>query len=108
MTREHGVFGYVVVFDVNSADSFKQASKTVASIFSRFKFSRVSKQQPPVSVVLVGNKIDLGQRAVTFEHVAEVMAEYIAEPFPTRAAVQVSALPRGAQIEADAILVPQR
>ena len=43
-----------------------------------------------------------------FGTVNEVMAEYIAEPFPARAAVQVSALPRGAQIEADAILVPQR
>lgn len=47
---------------------------------------------------------DLGN----FGAVNEVMAEYIAEPFPARAAVQVSALPRGAQIEADAILVPQR
>jgi reactive intermediate/imine deaminase len=43
-----------------------------------------------------------------FGAVNEVMAEYIDEPFPARAAVQVSALPRGAQIEADAILVPQR
>ena len=43
-----------------------------------------------------------------FATVNEVMAEYIDEPFPARAAVQVSALPRGAQIEADAILVPQR
>jgi reactive intermediate/imine deaminase len=40
--------------------------------------------------------------------VNEVMAEYISEPFPARAAVQVSALPRGARIEADAILVPPR
>ena len=41
-----------------------------------------------------------------FAIVNEVMAEYISEPFPARAAVQVSALPRGAQVEADAILVP--
>lgn len=41
-----------------------------------------------------------------FAVVNEVMAEYISEPFPARAAVQVSALPRGAQVEADAILVP--
>ena len=47
---------------------------------------------------------DLGD----FAAVNEVMAEYIAEPYPARAAVQVSALPRGAQVEADAILVPQR
>ena len=43
-----------------------------------------------------------------FAIVNEVMAEYISEPFPARAAVQVSALPRGAQVEADAILVPPR
>jgi reactive intermediate/imine deaminase len=43
-----------------------------------------------------------------FAMVNEVMAEFISEPYPARAAVQVSALPRGAQVEADAILVPQR
>lgn len=39
-----------------------------------------------------------------FAAVNEVMAEYFAEPYPARAAVQVSALPRGVDVEADAIL----
>lgn len=43
-----------------------------------------------------------------FATVNEVMAEYISEPYPARAAVQVAALPLGARVEADAILVPQR
>jgi reactive intermediate/imine deaminase len=44
--------------------------------------------------------VDLGQ----FATVNEVMSQYFAEPYPARAAVQVSALPRGAQIEIDGIM----
>jgi enamine deaminase RidA (YjgF/YER057c/UK114 family) len=33
------------------------------------------------------------------------MAQYMAQPYPARAAVGVAALPRGALVEADAILV---
>jgi len=40
-----------------------------------------------------------------FAAVNEVMAEYIKEPYPARAAVGVAALPRGARVEVDAILV---
>ena len=40
-----------------------------------------------------------------FATVNEIMAQYMNEPFPARAAVEVSALPKGAQIEIDAILV---
>ncbi len=40
-----------------------------------------------------------------FTAVNEVMAEYIPEPYPARAAVGVAALPRGARVEVDAILV---
>ena len=39
-----------------------------------------------------------------FAKLNEVMAEFVAEPYPARAAVQVSALPKGVQIEIDAIL----
>ncbi len=39
-----------------------------------------------------------------FAALNEVMAQYVNEPFPARAAVQVSALPKGVQIEIDAIL----
>jgi enamine deaminase RidA (YjgF/YER057c/UK114 family) len=37
--------------------------------------------------------------------VNEVMAGYFKEPYPARAAVGVAALPRGAIVEMDAVLV---
>ena len=40
-----------------------------------------------------------------FATVNEVMATYFPEPYPARAAIEVSALPKGAQIEIDAIMV---
>jgi reactive intermediate/imine deaminase len=43
---------------------------------------------------------DLGH----FAAVNEIMAEYLQAPYPARAAVQVAALPRGAAVEADAII----
>ncbi len=45
--------------------------------------------------------IDLGQFAL----VNQVMAEYFQEPYPARAAVGVAALPRGAQVEMDGVMV---
>ena len=44
---------------------------------------------------------DLGN----FAKVNETMAQYFSEPFPARAAVGVAALPRGALVEADAVMV---
>lgn len=44
---------------------------------------------------------DLGD----FAAVNAVMAEYFTPPYPARSTVQVSALPRGAQVEVDAVLV---
>ena len=42
---------------------------------------------------------DLGD----FERVNEIMAERLTEPYPARTLVEVSALPKGAMIEIDAI-----
>lgn len=39
-----------------------------------------------------------------FARVNEIMAQYMREPFPARAAVGVAGLPRGALVEVDAIL----
>jgi len=39
-----------------------------------------------------------------FAKVNEVMAQYVAEPHPARAAVGVSQLPRGAHVEIEAVL----
>jgi reactive intermediate/imine deaminase len=44
---------------------------------------------------------DLGN----FQTVNKVMAEYFAQPYPARAAIGVAALPRGAVVEVDAVLV---
>ena len=43
---------------------------------------------------------DLGD----FAQVNAVMADYFTAPYPARSTIQVSALPRGAQVEVDAIL----
>jgi reactive intermediate/imine deaminase len=43
---------------------------------------------------------DLGH----FPLVNQVMAEYFEQPYPARAAVGVAALPKGAQVEMDAIM----
>ena len=40
-----------------------------------------------------------------FPVVNEVMARYFAEPYPARAAIGVAALPKGAEVEMDAVLV---
>ncbi len=42
---------------------------------------------------------------VNFPVVNQVMAEFFAEPYPARAAIGVASLPRGAQVEVDAIMV---
>ena len=44
---------------------------------------------------------DLGN----FPTVNEIMAEYFTEPYPARAAIGVAALPKGAGVEMDAVLV---
>lgn len=40
-----------------------------------------------------------------FPLVNEVMAEFVKEPYPARAAIGVASLPKGAAVEMDAILV---
>ena len=44
---------------------------------------------------------DLGN----FAAVNAVMAEYCSEPYPARSTIGVAALPRGAQVEIDAVLI---
>ena len=39
-----------------------------------------------------------------FPLVNEIMAEYFSEPYPARAAVGVASLPKGAEVEMDAIM----
>ncbi|MEY4684182.1 MAG: hypothetical protein RLZ25_641 [Pseudomonadota bacterium] len=44
---------------------------------------------------------DLGH----FAKVNEIMSTYFSQPYPARAAIGVAALPRGAEVEMDAVLV---
>lgn len=44
---------------------------------------------------------DLGN----FPTVNEIMADYFSEPYPARAAIGVAALPKGAGVEMDAVMV---
>ena len=45
--------------------------------------------------------VDLGN----FAKVNEIMATYLSEPYPARAAIGVASLPRGAQVEIDGVMV---
>ncbi|RLA14612.1 MAG: RidA family protein [Gammaproteobacteria bacterium] len=40
-----------------------------------------------------------------FPTVNEIMARYFSEPYPARAAIEVSALPKAVEVEMDAVLV---
>ena len=40
-----------------------------------------------------------------FPLINQIMADRLSEPYPARAAMQVSALPKGVDVEADAVLV---
>jgi reactive intermediate/imine deaminase len=56
----------------------------------------------------LGDIIKLNVFLVDLAHfpvVNEVMAQYFQEPFPARAAVGVAALPKGAEVEMDAVMV---
>lgn len=56
----------------------------------------------------LGDAVKLNVYLVDLAHFAtvnEVMSQYFSEPFPARATIGVASLPRGALIEADAVLV---
>jgi reactive intermediate/imine deaminase len=40
-----------------------------------------------------------------FAKVNEIMSQYVPQPYPARAAIGVASLPKGARVEADAVLV---
>jgi len=42
---------------------------------------------------------------VNFPIVNQVMADYFSEPYPARAAIGVAALPKGAEVEIDAVMI---
>ncbi|PHS72391.1 MAG: reactive intermediate/imine deaminase [Cycloclasticus sp.] len=40
-----------------------------------------------------------------FPHINEIMATYFSQPYPARAAIGVSALPKGCSVEMDAVMI---
>ncbi|MEZ5490005.1 MAG: RidA family protein [Gammaproteobacteria bacterium] len=40
-----------------------------------------------------------------FPRVNDIMASYFSEPYPARATIEVSALPKGSQVEVDAVVM---
>ena len=76
----------------------------------RLQAHQVFKNLSAVSVAAGGSLNDALKLTVyvtdlaNFATLNEVMSEHISQPFPARAAVQVSALPKGAQVEIDAVL----
>ncbi len=78
------------------ADQIRQVFKNLAAV-ARAAGADLSRDAVKITVYLV----DLSH----FARVNEVMSEMFAEPFPARAAVEVAGLPKGARVEADAVLV---
>ena len=85
--------------------SYSQAARVGSWVF-------VSGQIPldPQTMTLVEGGVEASIRRdladlADFPLVNQVMAELFAEPYPARAAVGVAALPLGARLEMDAILV---
>lgn len=77
----------------------------------RAEIRQVFKNLGAVAAAAGGSLADIAKLTVfltdlaDFPSVNEVMAEYFQEPYPARAAVGVAALPKGARVEMDAILV---
>jgi reactive intermediate/imine deaminase len=78
---------------------------------TRAEISRVFDNLAAVAAAAGGSLADAVKLTVyltdlkNFALVNEVMAEYFAAPYPARAAIGVAALPRGAAVEVDAVLV---
>ncbi|KAL1530523.1 hypothetical protein AB1Y20_001424 [Prymnesium parvum] len=77
INRAHGVSGFLVAFDVNRSESFEQAKAIISQIMERMGIAKGVKRQPPLAVVLVGNKVDIGRREITYEDSVRLMAEYV-------------------------------
>lgn len=72
---------------------------------------RVFRNLRAVALAAEGNLGDIAKLNIFltdlahFTRVNEIMAEYFVAPYPARAAVGVASLPRGALVEADAVMV---
>ena len=72
---------------------------------------QVFKNLAAVAAAAGGSRADVGKLNVFLTDLAhitrvnEIMVGYFSQPYPARAAVGVAALPRGAMVEADAVMV---
>jgi hypothetical protein len=60
-----------------------------------------------INAVFRSVRLHFGDHAMAAECAEEVMADFFTEPYPARAAVGLSELPKGALVEADAVMVLQ-
>ena len=78
---------------------------------ARAQIARVFDNLAAVAAASGGSLADVAKLNVyltdlgNFALVNEIMAQYFSEPYPARAAIGVSALPRDAEVEMDAVLV---
>jgi reactive intermediate/imine deaminase len=78
---------------------------------SRVQITRVFDNLAAVAKAAGGSLQDVAKLNVfltdltNFPQVNEIMAQYFKQPYPARAAIGVAALPRGAQVEMDAVMV---
>lgn len=76
----------------------------------RTQITRVFDNLTAVAIATGGSLSDISKLNIFltdlshFPLVNEIMAEYFSEPYPARAAVGVASLPKGAQVEMDAIM----
>jgi reactive intermediate/imine deaminase len=74
------------------------------------EITRVLENLKAIAVAAGGSLADVVKLSVfltdlgCFAQVNQIMARYFSEPYPARAAVGVSALPRGARVEMECIL----
>lgn len=87
------------------------ATMELVSSDMRAEISQVFDNLQAVAVAAGGGLADIVKLNVfltdlaNFPLVNEIMARYFSEPYPARAAIGVAALPKGAAVEMDAIMV---
>ena len=86
------------------------ASGDICSADINDQIHQVFKNMTAVAVAAGGTLADAVKVTVyltdlgNFAAVNDIMAEFFPQPFPARAALEISALPKGSLVEADAIL----
>jgi len=87
------------------------ASMEVVGGGTEAQITRVFDNLSAVAEAAGGSLIDVVKLTIfltdlsCFPTVNEIMARYFSEPYPARAAIEVSALPKGVEVEMDAVLV---